>query len=244
METITNIYDGQKKPLKPLKAGKFELDFIYSQDASVLDNGIRETIKGVKLSIMAMGIALYRINISGLFIDLGYRKFIEYIDKLAGDTGLARTTIFNWEYIGKAYITHRAELDKVGFSDDDGATKLPFLARALEHYPKREVFKNIKAMGKSEFEEWSKGGKVEKDTKYKSIKIRGSNLYVGNSPLVSFADGVSPADRRYYENIIMESAMAVKKNEYARVYRFYDEAEARKFDRVYHRELKALRSKR
>ena len=244
MKTIANIYDGLAKQPGPIKSNKFELDFVYSQDAAELDNGIRETIKGVKLSIMAMGIALYRVDVSGLYIDLGFRRFGEYIDKLAEDTGMSNTTIYNWEYVGKAYITHRAELDKVGFSDDDGPTKLPFLARALEYYPKREVFKNIKAMGKREFEEWSKGGKVEKATKYKSIKIRGSNLYVGNSPLVSFTEGISPGDRRYYESLIMEGAMAVKKNEYARVYRFYDESEARKFDRIYQREIKALRAKR
>jgi len=241
---IQNIYDGPIKPARKIEGGQFRLDFAYSSDASEIDAGIRETIRGVKLSIMAMGIALYRIDVSGLYIDLGYKKFGEYIDKLAEDTGMARTSLYNWEYIGEAYVKNRAELDKVGFSDDDGPTKLPFLSRALEHHPRREVFKNIKGMTKREFEEWSREPTAKIANKYKGVKVKGSQVFVGNAPLISFADGISPKERNYYENIVLEAAMAVKKNEVAKVYRFYDSDEARRFDRFYQRELKALRAKR
>jgi hypothetical protein len=191
-----------------------------------------------------MGIALYRVDVSGLFIDLGFRKFGEYIDHLAEDTGMSRTNLYNWEYIGQAYITHRGELDKIGFSDDDGPTKLPFLARALEHHPKREVFKNIKEMTKREFEEWSRSPMIKDDKNYKNVKIKGNHVFVGNSPIVSFAEDISPQERHYYEGLLIEGARAIKQNEYAKVYRFYDEKEARLFDRFYQRELKVLRAKK
>ena len=240
---IQNYYDGPKKLTRKLEGGQFPLDFAYSTDPVEIDTGIREAIRGFKLSIMAMGIALYRVDVSGLFIDLGFKKFGEYVDHLADDTGMARTSLYNWEYIGQAYITHRSDLDRIGFSDDDGPTKLPFLDRALEHFSKREVFRNIKDMSKREFEEWSRGAPLKKK-KYKTIKIKGSQIFVGNSSLVSFAEGVSPADRRYYEALLLEGAKAIEKNEYAKVYRFYDETEARRFDRLYQRELKALRAKK
>ena len=132
METaiIKNDYDGPKKQPRTLKGRQIPLDFVYSVNATEVDAGIRETIRGVKLSIMAMGIALYRVDVSCLFIDLGFKKFGEYIDHLAEDTGMARTSLYNWEYIGEAYITHRADLEKIGFSDYDGPTKLPFLLLA------------------------------------------------------------------------------------------------------------------
>jgi len=243
-KAIQNFYDGPEKPARKINAGQFSLDFAYSVDATEVDTGLREAIRGVKLSIMAMGIALYRIDVSGLFIDLGYRKFGEYIDKLAEDTGMVRTSLYNWEYIGEAYVKHRADLDRIGFSDDDGATKLPFLGRALENHPKREVFKNIKDMSKREFEEWAKEPPNKIAKRYKIVKIRGSRVFAGNIPIVSFADGISPRDRRYYEGIIMEAAKAIEQNEHARVYLFYDEAEARSFDRIYQREIRVLRAKR
>jgi hypothetical protein len=242
--TIQNYYNGPMKPTRKITGGQFSLDFAYSQSATEVDAGIRETIRGVKLSIMAMGIALYRVDVSGLFIDLGFKKFGEYIDHLAEDTGMARTSLYNWEYIGEAYIKHRAELDKIGFSDDDGPTKLPFLGRALEHYQKRDVFKNIKDMSKREFEEWSRGKPAKSSKKYKTVRVKNNGIFVGTAPLVSFAEGISPKDRRYYETLLMQGAIAVKKNEYAKVFLFYDEAEARRFDRFYQRELKVLRAKK
>jgi hypothetical protein len=241
---IQNIYDGPTKPLKEIQGGQFNLDFAYSQDASVVDAGIKETIRGVKLSIMAMGIALYRVDVSGLFIDLGFKKFGEYIDHLADESGMARTSLYNWEYIGEAYITHRADLDKIGFSDDDGPTKLPFLGRALENHSKREVFKNIKDMSLREFEKWSKEQLNYNDKKFKSVKIKGTQVFVGKSPIISFADGISPKERHYYEGLLLEGALAAKRNEYAKVYRFYDAGEAQRFDRFYQRELKAIRAKK
>jgi len=236
--------DGPRKTPKQIQGGQFKLDFAYSQDAAVVDAGIKETIRGVKLSIMAMGIALYRVDVSGLFIDLGFNKFGEYIDHLAEESGMARSSLYNWEYIGEAYVKHRADLDKIGFTDADGATKLPFLGRALVNHPKREVFKNIKDMSLREFEKWSKEQLTKNSKKYKSVVIKGNQLFVGNTPVISFAEEVSPQDRRYYESLLIEGALAVSGNEYARVYRFYDEAEARRFDKVYQRELKVLRAKK
>ena len=231
-----------KKPLRIPKGEHYSLDFASSPDAAEVDAGIRETLRGVKLSIMAMGIALYRMDVGAMYSDLGFKKFGEYIDHLAEDSGMSRTNLYNWEYIGEAYITHRADLDKVGFNDADGPTKLPFLARALAHRQRREVFKNIKNMTKREFEEWSREPLIENDTKYKSVKIKGAGVYVGNSPIVSFSEDIAPSERKYYEGLLMEGARAIEQNEYARLYRFYDADEARRFDRIYQRELKALRA--
>jgi len=245
MNAIKNEYDGPRKLTKAMKnPSPVQLDFVYSQDPAEVDAGIRAAIRGVKLSIMAMGIALYRVDVSGLFIDLGFKKFGEYIDHLAEETGMARTSFYNWEYIGEAYVKHRTDLEKIGFSDDDGPTKLPYLPRALENYSKSSVFRNLKEMTKREFEDWSKGKVAKNDKRYKSVRIKGNGIFAGSSSLVSFADGISPEDRRYYGNLLMEGAEALQRNEYAKVYRFYDETEARAFDRVYQRELKALRAKR
>ena len=61
---------------------------------------------------------------------------------------MTRTNIYNWVYIGEAYVKHQADLERIGFDDGDGPTKLPFLPRALEHHAKREVFRNVKEMSK------------------------------------------------------------------------------------------------
>jgi hypothetical protein len=57
-ETIPNQYDGLRPPAKPLHSGHFSLDYANSDNAAEIDAGIRETIRGVRLSILAMGIGL------------------------------------------------------------------------------------------------------------------------------------------------------------------------------------------
>jgi hypothetical protein len=209
-----------------------------------VDAGLRETIRGVKLSILALGVALYRMDVAGYFIDLGFRKFGEYIDKLAEDTGMNRSSLYNWEYIGEAYVTHRTDLERIGFSDDDGPTKLPYLARALENRAKREVFKNLVSMSKRDFIEWSKGSTQGTLDNYTNVKVNGDRIYVGEKPLAAFSDGLAPEDRRYYEGVLRTAAEARENNEVVAVYRFYDESERRRFDKIYDRELKALRAKK
>jgi hypothetical protein len=99
-------------------------------------------------------------------------------------------------------------------------------------------------MTKREFEDWSRGDTIQNDKNYKNVRIKGKDIFVGRSPLVSFAEDISPRDRRYYENLLMEGALALSQNEYAKVFHFYNENEARTFDRFYQRELKALRSEK
>jgi hypothetical protein len=241
---IKNEYDGPRKPKKAPAIHQFALDFAYSRDAKTVDAGIRETIKGVKLSIMVMGIALCRVDNDGLFIDLGFKKFGEYIDHLSEETGMSRTTFYNWEYIGQAYLDNRAELEKIGFSEDDGPTKLSFLGRALEHYQKKEVFKNLVNMSYREFEGWSRGPVKAIKNNYTNVKLSGNKVLVDSEPIAAFADGLAPEDRRYYEKWLFAAAQARENNEYLRGYIFYDEREANVFDKIYKRELKNIRSKK
>ncbi|GHV79099.1 hypothetical protein AGMMS49944_08900 [Spirochaetia bacterium] len=241
---IENVYDGPKRPARQLEAKQFTLDFAYSENATELDAGIRETAKGYKLSIMAMGIALYRVDVAGLFIDLGFRKFGEYIDKLAEDIGLNRSTLYNWEYVGEAFIKYRSDLERIGFSEEDGPTKLPLLARALEHHSKQTVFKNLTAMTYRQFDEWARGPVQAIENHYTSVKLKGDQVLVGREPLAVFSDALKPDDRKYFQSWMVAAAEAKENNEYLRGYKFYDEKEARIFDRIYARELKALRKKR
>jgi hypothetical protein len=241
---IKNEYDGPKKQPRRMPAGSFNLDYAYSDNPREVDFGIRETIRGVKLSIMAMGIALYRVDCDGLFIELGHRKFGEYVNRLAEETGMSRTTIYNWEYIGEAYITHRADLERIGFSDEDGPTKLPLLARALENHAKREVFRNLITMSFRQFDEWSRGPATALENNYTDVKLKGGQVLVGNDPLAVFSESLKPEDRRYYQSWLIAAAEAKENNEYLRGYKFYDEQEARIFDKIYMRELRAIRAKK
>jgi hypothetical protein len=94
-EVIPNQYDGPRKPEKRLPSGHFSLDYANSDDATEIDTGIRETIKGVRLSILAMGIGLAKIKAQGLYVDLGYRSNAKYLESLCEQTQMERSSLHN-----------------------------------------------------------------------------------------------------------------------------------------------------
>ncbi|MDR0655870.1 MAG: hypothetical protein LBG22_06100 [Treponema sp.] len=156
-EVIPNQYDGPRRPEKRLVGGYFSLDYAGSDDAAEIDAGIRETIKGIRLSILAMGIGLAKIKAKELYVDLKYHSMAKYIESLCEQTRMDRSSIHNWLYIGEAYIKYRKELEKVRFSDEDGPTKLPYMGRALALYQKKDVFKAVKDMSLRQFISFSRG---------------------------------------------------------------------------------------
>jgi hypothetical protein len=70
---------------------------------------------------------------------------------------MERSGLHNWLYIGEAYLKYRKELEKVGFSDEDGPTKLPYVDRALALYQKGEVFRAVKDMSLRQFINFVRG---------------------------------------------------------------------------------------
>ena len=67
---------------------------------------------------------------------------------------------------------------------------------------------------------------------------------VGREPLATFSEKLNPEDRRYFQSWMVAAAEAKENNEYLRGYKFYDQEEANRFDKIYRRELKAIRVKK
>jgi len=176
-EVIQNQYDGPKPPEKRLPAGRFNLDYANSDNPEEIDQGIRETIKGIRLSILAMGIGLAKIKEQRLFVDLRYHSMAKYIEALCEDTQMERSGVFNWLYIGEAYLKYRKDLDKIGFSDEDGPTKLPYVEKALALYQKKDVFKAVKEMSLRQFVSFSRGDTPAPPAE-SDIRVKGNQVLI------------------------------------------------------------------
>jgi len=241
MNTISNQYDGPLPPAKKL-AGKFSLDYVNSDNAKEIDAGIRDTIKGVQLSILAMGMGLARLKEKGLFIDLKYHSMNDYLVNLCYDMKIERSTAHNWLYIGEAFIKYRKDFEKIEFSDIDGPSKLLYLDRALEIHEKREVFKRIKEATLQEFKEFSKG-ETEKP-KTSKIKVVGNKLYIGKHEAVTFSKELDAKTRAYLSKINVQAGEALEAGEVFYVTRLYDMDELRSFERGADRLKKEMRAKK
>ena len=154
------------------------LDYIKSDDPAEIDQGIKDTIKGVRLSILTMGIGLARIKSENLFKKLKFRNMSAYVDGLCEETKMERSCIYGWLGMGEAYIKYRSELEMIGFTDQDGPSKLPYLERALAVGEKDEVFNKLKEMSLREFADYAKSGIAEKADDIPFLEIRGNTFYL------------------------------------------------------------------
>jgi hypothetical protein len=243
-EVIPNRYDGPQRPQKKFPSGHFSLDYINSDDAAEIDIGIRETIKGIQLSILAGGIGLAKIKERGLYADLGYHSNAQYLESLCEQTHMVRSSLHNWLYIGEAYRKYQKELEKIGFSDEDGPTKLPYVDRALALYQKKDVFRAVKDMSLRQFISFSRGEDAPSAAEESDIRVKGNQVYIGDRLAVTLDEGLDPKTRGYLEGVVVAAGRALEAGEVIFPVRLYDMDELRRFERAAERLKKELRERR
>ena len=198
---------------EPASPEPVSLDYVNSDSAAEIDMGIRETIKGIRLSILAMGIGLAKMKEKRLYLNLKYRNMSQYIKRLCDDTKMDRSTVFNWLRTGEAYLRYQKELERIGFSDSDGPTKLIFLERALTANKKRIVFNNIKNMTLREFISFAKGNVIEmKATGEKwEVTMRGNSVYINGMLGITISKKLDSRVGKYFKDLISMASDALEK---------------------------------
>jgi hypothetical protein len=240
-ETIPNQYDGPRAPAKRLSDSRISLDYANSDSAAIIDAGIRDTIKGVRMSILAMGLGLAKLKARGLYVDLRYHSMNDYLEDLCDDMQIDKTTVYSWLHIGEAYLKYRKELEKIKFSDEDGPTKLLFVGRALECHEKNVVLRNVKEMSYRQFKEYARGDAAQAPPS--KVRVAGNRLYVGKKLAVTFAEELDPKTVAYLAKITAQAGEALEAGEVLYTTRLYDMEELRRFERRAEKVKKEMRSK-
>ena len=186
-------------------------DYVNSDDPAEIDNGIRDTIKGVRLSVLALGLGLSKIKSGCLFADLGFTNMTKYIEALSTDNKIDKSSIWNWLKIGEAFIKYKNDLETIGFSDSDCPTKLPYLERALAVREKGDVFDNIKTMSLREFIDFSKGepDKTHPDMPY--VIIKGNIVYINGTRAIILNRNLGRRTSAYFFRVIEVACEALEK---------------------------------
>jgi hypothetical protein len=239
MEAILNQYDGPHPPAKKLPVSQISLDYANSDNAAEIDTGIRDTIKGIRLSILAMGLGLAKLKSKGLYVDLNFHSMNDYLESLCDEMKIERSTAHNWLYIGEAYIKYRRDLERIKFTDADGPTKLPYVDRALEIHEKREVFRKVKDSTLREFKEYAKG--EETAASVSKIRVVGNQLFIGKRVAVTFANELDSKTKRYLTDINVKAGEAFEAGKVLYTTRLYDMDELRRFERGAERLKKDMR---
>ena len=187
-----------------------------SDNAAEIDSGIRDAIKGMRLSILAIGIGLAKIKMNHLHKELGTGSFAKYIRRLHEEAKMDRSSIYRWLNVGLAWFKYQTELEKTGFNDSDGPTKLTYLEQALKNHDKQEVFNNIKTMSVREFAAYSRAGIAKNADDRLTIKI---NRKLDRETCI------------YFRKVVHTACQALEKNEVVLPLRLASLNEARRFAR-------------
>jgi len=192
--------------------GLFLNGFADSGSAAEIDRGIRDSVKGIRLSILAMGAGLAKIKTDGLYRNLNCGSMVEYIDRLCEETKMSRGSFYNWLYIGEAYRKYRNDLEQVGFTDSDGPSKLPYLERALAVYQRQDVFNNIKKMSHREFVSFAKareGTGIPPSGDKPEITFRGNAIYIDGKPAITISKKTEESLSSYFKKILQAACEAL-----------------------------------
>ena len=212
-QPIHPVYaEGDFNPANRRIDGLFLHGFADAGSAAEIDRGIRDSVKGIRLSILAMGVGLAKIKTDGLYWDLNYGSMVEYIDRLSEDTKMCRSSFYNWLYIGEAYIKYRNDLEQVGFTESDGPSKLPYLERALAENKRQDVFNNIKKMSHREFVSFARAKEVTGIATAgdkPEITFRGNAIYIDGKQAVTISKKTEEGLSSYFKKILHAACEAL-----------------------------------
>ena len=226
----TEITANTEKPVPVFIA----LDYAGSDNAGEIDRGIRETIKGIRISILAMGLGLANIQAKGLYRDLGCPNITQYIQKLSAETKMTRSNILNWLCMGKVFLKYKNELELAGFSESDGPTKLPYLERALKINEKQEVFDSIKNMSVEEFASFAKGQTAidipAGNSRRWVVSEKGNCFYVDGKLAIIMSGKADRTASSYFKKVIRAACEALVKRKVIVPVHVRNMSDARRFE--------------
>jgi hypothetical protein len=229
------------KTLTTIPKEYIPLDYTASCRAAEIDKKLRDSIKSTRLSILAMGLGLARMKTGHLYRELGFECIAQYIHRLCDDTKMDRTSIYRWLYIGKAYLKYQYDLEQIGFTDNDGPSKLPYLEQALENHEKQEVYDKIKTMSVREFETFSKGNAESSSGARKFVTVRGHRVFVGGRLAVKINRKLDIKSYTFFRKIVRIAGKAMEDGDILLPVRLRDMSEVVRYERASRKLISRLR---
>jgi hypothetical protein len=133
------------------------LEAFRSKDIQKIRWAIKDISNSINNHIVLIGLACVIIDREQLYIDAGYKSYLDFVKVLYEETGLSPQSFSAAKIIVERYIDHNPDLKKYGFTIDRNSNKLLFLEAALaNHADKAEVFRRIAQDKFADFVAYSK----------------------------------------------------------------------------------------
>ena len=189
MSTIENIpltekyapYIRQDRPIPD-----YSLDFISSEDLEEIEDGIRETLRGVDTANLAIAITIAKIDQLALYAQSGCKSYLEYLDTAEDRLNMSRQTISDYKRIGETYLQYKSKLQEAGFQEEGNLHKLRYLRLALSNHRASDVFKRIVSLSFRKFLDYARGPSERSDIPDLEIKITSQKIMIDGINILNF----------------------------------------------------------
>jgi len=218
-----------------------------SHDILKIKQAIKNIANSINNHVVLIGLACVIIDREQLYIDAGYKSYLEFVKVLYGETGLSPQSFSAAKVIVERFIDYNPELKKSGFSIDRNTNKLLFLETALaNHSNKDAVFRHIAQDNYVDFVEYAKtpDGKRKLPPPAPKIKIEKGKILVDGMNILNIPDELPEGEKETLGKYLSEVyAIRAKGNE-PLVIETYDEQESRILKNRVMALLKEIRAKR
>jgi hypothetical protein len=258
-KVITNQYDGPRPLVDKYEARYFKyMGTLRETGADIIAafgshdvNQIKQTIKDISNSInnhvFLIGLACVIIDREQLYVDAGYRSYLDFVKVLYEETGLSPQSFSAAKIIVERYINYNSDLVKHGFTIDRHTSKLLFLETALaNHADKADVFRHIAQDKYVDFVAYSKtpDGRKALPPPQPKIKIEKGKILVDGVNILNFPDTLPEPEKETLGKYLSEVyAIRAAGNE-PLVVEAYDEREARTLKKRIAALLREIRASR
>jgi hypothetical protein len=207
-----------------------EVDFLYSDDLSVVEQGALSVGVTTDLLALVQGMAIVRIERDGLWMQAGYANLREYRIAQAARLSMPRSTISNRRRIAEAWLTHRKLLAKVAL--EGRIQKLLYVSAALDkHQDRKAVLDHFRKDPVDAFKAWALPD-IEPEGIQPEAEVKAGTEGISVSGKLSLLWATDyPADERRWLGGVVERAYRARSGgNMAHVVSVYDAGEARAVD--------------
>jgi len=241
-KAIVNQYEGPKSPITKYETKYFKYlgnlretgeDIIAafgSHDLRKIKQAIKKISNSINNHVVLIGLACVIIDREQLYIDAGYKSYLDFVRVLYEETGLSPQSFSAAKVIVERYIDYNTELKKAGFTIDRNTNKLLYLETALANHPNREsVFRHIADDKYVDFVEYAKtpSGKKKLPSPKPKIKVEKGEILIDGMAILNFPDTLPDEEKETLGKFLSEVYSIRAAGNEPLVIETYDKNEAR-----------------
>jgi hypothetical protein len=242
LKAIANQYDGPRSPVDKYETRYFKylgtlretgeeiIAAFGSRDIKRIKQVVKDISNSINNHVVLIGLACVIIDREQLYIDAGYKSYLDFVKVLYEETGLSPQSFSAAKIIVERYIDYNSDLRKHGFTIDRNTNKLLFLEAALaNHANKTVVFRHIARDKYADFVAYAKtpDGRKALPPPQPKIKIEKGKILVDGINILNFPDTLPGPEKETLGKYLSEVyAIRAAGNE-PLIIEAYDEREAR-----------------